>query len=100
MDNCIYIDRPKICLEKCDAPVSTLLKTYTVSSLLPECDEKPKMPPPSSCQNDENQTSPSDCQIPEKYRHLIRKSPIVKLTRYENIEETFNGRTSTPDTKM
>lgn len=36
--------------------------------------------------------SPSSFEVPKEYRHIFKKLPVVKLIRYKNIEETFNGK--------
>lgn len=99
--------RPKLCIEKCDANVSLMSKTFVVPnassnaatsetstnsssvSSKSEGDSIVKQATPTPIE-DEKRTL--DTQVPNKYQDILKKSPFVKLIKYDNIEEAFiNG---------
>lgn len=99
--------RPKLCIEKCDANVSLMSKTFVVPnsssnaatsetstnsssvSSKSEGDSIVKQVTPTPIE-DEKRTL--DTQVPNKFQDILKKSPFVKLIKYDNIEEAFiNG---------
>lgn len=96
--------RPKLCLEKCDANISTkvstvqLPKTTTTNTIVidsPICqsntdcidltndDEQPKA--------DHSALHSSDIKVPKEFEHILQKPVFVKLVKYDDIEKVFNG---------
>lgn len=84
------ICRPKLCLEKCDANLSKLSKPMEVSSILSEWESEPDQESNTNTQSNSNRIQEVS-KVPEKYRHLIKMSPIVKLTKFNNIDDMMKA---------
>lgn len=92
--------RPKLCLEKCDANISTKVlmvhqppttATNTLANDSPVC-------PNNNCIDlttdedkpakvDQPAVNSSDIKVPKQYEHILQKPAFVKLIKYDNIEK-------------
>lgn len=94
--------RPRLCIEKCDANTLTLSKTNSVSTMVSKFPPDSTKPIISKNETENKPMKSSDKQyqeeeylinteVPEKYREILKKSLVVNLIRYENIEEAFHS---------
>lgn len=105
--------RPRLCIEKCDANTSVLSKTYSVSTMVSKClsdstketclknqiKNEPMKSSDKQYQTVQHSAS-NEVEVPEKYRNILKKSVVVNLIRYTNIEEAFHSNKLTENSDM
>lgn len=113
----IFNSRPKLCLEKCDANISTL-KVSTVeqpqvttttnttaevdSAVFPNnnCidlnadeDKDAKADQPAAVQQEQQTVQSSDFKVPEQYKFILQNPGFVNLIKYDDTKsQTDNKR--------